>query len=350
MEKQSENPPLITKNQSPEVAQHQRLTDTLIIGTWLIGKSEKSKKTYKKVLKQFFEFHPKITIQTTTTAHISVFLKDLENRGAKATTLNLYMNALGSLFKSALKQRRIEVDPSQPLKNYKVQDNVYQKILDLEQIKQMVLKEKRPRNILLLKVLFYLGLRVSEVVEILMQDFVVRKDGVILNVKGKGSKIRQAPLTDDLWREIQIYAQEWSLRSSDFLFFDEKNKGKKLSTVSVWKAVKSSAKKAKVEPQPSPHWFRHTSATLSLEGGAPIHVVQARLGHASLSTTSRYLHAKAGEGLGRYLPKAKKNKGLLKAIKPAGNGPIGPSLMMKSVGSVMFHGSPVRRELSLQVK
>ncbi|MGZ3634332.1 MAG: tyrosine-type recombinase/integrase, partial [Parachlamydiaceae bacterium] len=130
-----------------------------------------------------------------------------------------------------------------------------------------------------------------------------KKDGVILNVKGKGSKIRQAPLNDELWREIQIYAQEWGLRQSDYLFFDEKEKGKKISTVSIWKAIKSSAKRAKVDPLPSPHWFRHTSATLSLEGGAPIHVVQARLGHASLATTSRYLHAKASEGLTKYLPK-----------------------------------------------
>lgn len=110
----------------------------------------------------------------------------MENRGVSPTTLNLYMNALESLFKSALKQRRIEVDPSHPLKNYKIQDTVYQRVLDLEQIKQMILKEKRPRNVLLIKVLFYLGLRVSEVVEILLSDFVVKKDGVILNVKEKG--------------------------------------------------------------------------------------------------------------------------------------------------------------------
>lgn len=289
-------------NLTPAQTQNPKYVDTLIIGTWLIGKTERTKKTYQKVIRQFFLFHPKLSIQSTTTAHISVFLKDMENRGVKATTLNLYMNALGSLFKSALKQRRIDVDPSHPLKNYKVQDTLYQRVLELDQIKQMILKEKRPRNILLIKILFYLGLRVSEVVEILLSDFVVKKDGVILNVKGKGSKIRQAPLSDELWREIQIYANEWGLRHSDYLFFDEKNKGKRISTVAIWKAVRASAKRAKVDPLPSPHWFRHTCATLSLEGGAPIHVVQARLGHASLSTTSRYLHAKASEGLSKYLP------------------------------------------------
>ena len=213
---------LNSKNLTFKLDENPRITDTLIIGTWLLGKSEKTKKTYKKVLKQFFDFYPEICLQTVTTAHISVFLKDMENRGSKDTTLNLYMNTLGSLFKSAVKQRRVKLDPTTPLKNYRTQDTIYQRVLDFEQIKQMILKEERPRNALLIKVLFYLGLRVSEIVEILMSDFVVKKDGVILNVKGKGSKIRQAPLTDELWREVQIYAQEWSLRPSDPLFFDEK--------------------------------------------------------------------------------------------------------------------------------
>ena len=70
------------ENITPAQAQNPRYIDTLIVGTWLIGKAEKTKKTYQKVLRQFFEFHPKISIQTTTTAHISVFLKDMENRGA----------------------------------------------------------------------------------------------------------------------------------------------------------------------------------------------------------------------------------------------------------------------------
>ena len=280
-----------------------RLTDTLIIGTWLIGKAEKTQITYKKVLKQFFAFYPNLSVQTTKTAHISVFIKSLEKEGAKATSLNLYLNALSSLFKSALKQERIEIDPTSALKNYRVASTVHEKVLSLEQIQQMIRKETRERNILLIKWLFYLGLRAGEVVEIKISDFVARGEGMVLFIKGKGSKIRQSPISDDLWSEIDIYREKWGLRNSDYLFFDEKNKGKKLSTMAIWKAIKSSAKKAKVEPLPSPHWFRHTGATLALEGGAPVHVVQARLGHASLSTTSRYLHAKASEGLGQYLPK-----------------------------------------------
>jgi site-specific recombinase XerD len=51
----------------------------------------------------------------------------------------------------------------------------------------------------------------------------------------------------------------------------------------------------------SPHWLRHAHATHALERGAPIHIVQATLGHASVATTGRYLHARPTDSSARYL-------------------------------------------------
>jgi site-specific recombinase XerD len=53
--------------------------------------------------------------------------------------------------------------------------------------------------------------------------------------------------------------------------------------------------------RPSPHWLRHAHATHALERGAPIHLVQATLGHASVATTGRYLHARPTDSSARYL-------------------------------------------------
>ena len=49
------------------------------------------------------------------------------------------------------------------------------------------------------------------------------------------------------------------------------------------------------------HWLRHAHASAALDRGAPVHLVQAILGHASLTTTSRYVHARPGDGSTRYL-------------------------------------------------
>ena len=59
--------------------------------------------------------------------------------------------------------------------------------------------------------------------------------------------------------------------------------------------------RAGIEKAVSPHWMRHAHASHALDRGAPVHLVQATLGHASLSSTSRYLHSRPADSSSRYL-------------------------------------------------
>src|SRR5206468_6868702 len=61
------------------------------------------------------------------------------------------------------------------------------------------------------------------------------------------------------------------------------------------------AARAGVEGKVSPHWLRQSHATHALERGAPIHLVQGTLGHASVATTGRYLHARPTDSSSRFL-------------------------------------------------
>ena len=61
------------------------------------------------------------------------------------------------------------------------------------------------------------------------------------------------------------------------------------------------AVRANISAEASAHWLRHAHASHSLERGAPIHLVQATLGHASVATTGRYLHARPSDSSARYL-------------------------------------------------
>ena len=69
----------------------------------------------------------------------------------------------------------------------------------------------------------------------------------------------------------------------------------------VERIVTKAAVRAGVEGKVSPHWLRHGHATHALERGAPIHLVQATLGHASVATTGRYLHARPTDSSSKYL-------------------------------------------------
>src|SRR5690606_33145436 len=68
----------------------------------------------------------------------------------------------------------------------------------------------------------------------------------------------------------------------------------------------------------SPHWMRHSHATHALENGAPLHVIQATLGHANVATTSAYLHVRPGEGSSKYLP-LHRDSVAVRAPKPLDN-------------------------------
>lgn len=74
-----------------------------------------------------------------------------------------------------------------------------------------------------------------------------------------------------------------------------------LSTVQVWRINRKAARRAGIEAPVSLHWLRHAHASHALDRGAPIHLVQSTLGHASVATTGRYLHARPGDSSAFYL-------------------------------------------------
>ena len=79
-------------------------------------------------------------------------------------------------------------------------------------------------------------------------------------------------------------------------------KGGHLDESMVWRIVRKASKRAGIEKEVSCHWLRHAHASHALDRGAPIHLVQACLGHSSISTTGKYLHARPTDSSSRYLP------------------------------------------------
>ena len=78
-------------------------------------------------------------------------------------------------------------------------------------------------------------------------------------------------------------------------------KGGHLDPSAVHRVVKAAAERAGLSAEVSAHWLRHAHASHSLDRKAPIHLVQQTLGHASVATTGRYLHARPTGSSARYL-------------------------------------------------
>jgi integrase/recombinase XerD len=140
-----------------------------------------------------------------------------------------------------------------------------------------------------------------------MKHFKVRADGEIqVTVLGKGKKVRSIIIPLQLWEEILNFSTLEELApktDEDFIFRSQKKPYTGLDPATVFDVVKKSARIAGISKEPSPHWFRHTSATHAVENGAPIHVVQVSLGHSSIQTTGKYLNQRPNKSISSFLEK-----------------------------------------------
>lgn len=275
------------------------LEDIAVIGSWLYQKGQKTQRYYKRIVREFFNYYPGLTLKTTQITHLALFLRTY---GITAdSTRNTYKNALSSLFTFATKTGYLERNPALALETIKTADKIYSKVLSREQVQQMLLIEKSLRNKMLLKILYFTGIRVDEISKLTSTSFQNSSNGVIMMVEGKGRKVRSIHIPEFLAQEIFAYIIE---QPSAYLFTSERNQFgqyKPLSTCQIFRIIKKAAVQAKLTVAPSPHWLRHTSATHAIEGGAPIHVVQRSLGHESISTTGKYLDLRPKESVGDYL-------------------------------------------------
>ena len=142
---------------------------------------------------------------------------------------------------------------------------------------------KEVRNKAIVELLYSSGLRVSEVVNLKLNDI---KDNKSLRVVGKGRKVRILPMTDQAYKIIKLWIKNYRKnflndQVNNYLFLGVR--GKQLSDREVRRIVKSST-------GTFPHNLRHTFATHILDGGADLRVVQELLGHSDPTTTQLYTH------------------------------------------------------------
>jgi integrase/recombinase XerD len=177
-------------------------------------------------------------------------------------------------------------------------DTLAERMLDEAEVHSLLAREPDHRNRVLLRLLYRAGLRVSEIAGLSWRDLHARDDGGQVTVFGKGGKTRAVLLPADVWRDLVSLRDAAILEDPVF----RSRRGRHLDPSAVFRIVRRAAQRAELEAgsKVSPHWLRHAHATHALERGAPIHLVQATLGHTSVATTGRYLHARPTDSSARY--------------------------------------------------
>lgn len=267
----------------------------VLINMWLHGKSKATQSSYTKIAYKFLEF-VQLPLNQVGLNQLQQWLDAVEGSD---NTKKTYASIIKSLFTFTHNLGLMSVNPGKALKVGKPKDCLNERILSESEVMLMIHQESNQRNKLILKTLYYCGLRVSELCSLKWKDASVRTNGGQFTIYGKGQKTRTVLVPASLWNElIQLKGE-----ADDPVFSSRKKADNAhLDRTQVFRIVKNAAKRIGIE-NPSPHWLRHSHASHSLDRGCPIHLLSNSLGHASVSTTSRYLHSRPDDCSSLYLMK-----------------------------------------------
>lgn len=278
--------------------------DVDMIELWLnTQRSENTRQGYRRDIDGFTRFVGK-ELRSLTLADVIAYRQHLEavltdGKPLSQSTINRRINAIKSLLKFATQQGYLGINPAIAVKLPQQPNAINERYLTPSEVRRMIGQAVKPRDRVLLKLLYGAGLRVSELCDMTWRDLTQSEDGKgVVSVVGKGQKQRSIAIGVDLCRELMALRGTAAITSP--VFASRKGHGH-LDPSQICRIVAKAGKGAGIDRPVSPHWLRHAHATHSLENGASIQLVQTTLGHGSIQTTGRYLHSRPSDSSGLYL-------------------------------------------------
>ena len=272
--------------------------DACLIALWLDGKAENTKSNYRLDVEAFFAF-TEGSIRATSLDDLVAFKSRLQTQGYAPSSIARRLAALKSLFTFAHKTGYLPYNVGAPLTPPPTPSFTLKKTLTRGEIAMMEraiyhasCPSVRDRNVLIIRTFYGLGLRASELVNLTWDDL---REGQCIVENSKGGKTRTLHVHPTLWNELMAFRPERALPHHHVFRSTRASNGAwRLSRVQITRIVKKAAEAAglDVAQAVSSGWLRHSHATHAIEVGAPLHELQAALGHASLATTGVYLHAR----------------------------------------------------------
>jgi len=282
------------------VAGRRAETDAQVVAMWLHGKAPNTARAYGRESARFADFVGGAPLPAVTLGDVQAYADALAAAGLAPASQARALAALKSLLTFAHRIGYTPANVGAVVKLPTLRLALAERIVDEDTVRRLIAAEPDARNRALLRVLYFGGLRVSEVGGLRWRDVQARKGGTVqVTVFGKGAKTRA------VWLPAHVAEGLTALRGdagADAPVFVGRGGGA-LTAGQAWRIVKAAGARVGV-PGMSPHWLRHACASHALDNGGEhiLSTVQATLGHASLATTGRYLHARPGDSAGMYLP------------------------------------------------
>jgi site-specific recombinase XerD len=268
-------------------------TDQQLIALWLHGRPASTQSAHGADVARFLAVVGK-PLRSVTLGDVQAFADSLQAK-APATRARI-LSSIKSLFAFGYRLGYLPFDVGRPLRVPARKSTLAERIMTEADTHRVIALEPNRRNRVTLCLLYASGVRVSELCGLKWRDLKERGEAGQVTVFGKGGKTHTILLSVATWRELVSLCG-----GPDGPVFPSRKQHGHLDRSQVLRIVQTAAKRAGVAGKVSPHWMRHAHASHALDRGAPIHLVQATLGHSSVATTGRYLHARPTESSSKFL-------------------------------------------------
>lgn len=266
--------------------------------------SDNTFQAYKKDVEQFVAFcaKQKIVLEQVTAQHLKLFVRHMKRSGLGSSSIARKISSLKALF-GYLHTHHEWKNHAAEIMIPKIEKKLPNVLPEKEVEKLLKIADANPaligvRNKVMLYLLYVSGMRISELINLMLAD--VQFDTGFIMVRGKGGKERMVPIPQAMLKMTREYitrihpaliSQDGVGRTSDYLFpVVYGGKIKPISRQAFWMILKKLWRKTGIKRDISPHVLRHSLATHMLKNGADLRSLQLILGHENVSTVQIYTH------------------------------------------------------------
>lgn len=262
------------------------------------GLSENTINSYGIDLKLFLEYLRENEIPSFKQVNKEVivnYMQSEKNNNKANSSILRSVSSLRKFFQYLAQEKIIEKDPMLLIDTPKKKQHLPQ-VLTKGEVEKLLHSPNTGqvlglRDRAMLELMYATGLRISEIINLKLEDLHLTMG--TLQTLGKGHKERIVPVGDEAIKWVNRYLEEarpklLKQKRSNYLFLNFH--GNNLTRQGVWKNLKAEVRKAGIQKNITPHTLRHSFATHILENGADLRIVQELLGHADISTTQIYTH------------------------------------------------------------
>ena len=254
--------------------------------------SENTISSYKNDLRKADEFFKK-DLSCLSKKDIQDFIQMISKKES-SNSISRCISTLKSFYKFLELNKYAKINPLTDISNPKTAKKL-PKVLSEEEVDRLLDINLNTdfdfRNKAMLELMYSSGLRVSELVNLTVND--IDLENSLVRIFGKGSKERIVPLNDYATEALSNYILNhrrslFKHGENNYLFLN--NHGEKMTRQGFFKLLRKTAKEKNIKTEFSPHTLRHSFATHLLKHGADLRSIQELLGHSDISTTQIYTH------------------------------------------------------------